>query len=601
MFTSTRVFSSAVVLNVAALAAGSLAACSGSSGANGPTVTLAVTDAASDELSTFVIGLESVELVPLVGAPVSLLQLPVAVDFAALTDLSRVLNVSAIPADTYTGVEVVLLFDNERVFVNGATTPAALLGTDGLPLTGTLTLSIDFPVPVVTLAGNYVLELDLDLNQSLDVDAGANEVYLEPNLLPRVAPVNPKEHALGGDLRTVVLAQNLFRVGLEALPGDPTPVVTVTVDSGTVFQLDGVCTVGLAGLAALDNLPSGTWVQAFGAMNASSSYFDAATVEAGTGSYNGGSDIVEGVITGRAGADLAVRGQSREYATDAFKFNLDYTVSTNLANTKVVRRGEGQLYDTDELNVGQKVRMFGLLTIGPPHTLDLTTATDVVRLEPTHVYGLANGAPNAGLLEINVARVDLRDVGDFNWAQGGATPADPAQFVISDPNNLGTGQGIVAGTPVEAVGFFSDVNDSGPDFVASSLVNRELTASLFLLRDRANGLTVTLPNTTASQIEFAFTGTVAGLEKAVIDQGFAGEVDLVATGLTVVPAALGLGIYTIRDRTLNTVSLHLTFASFSQGLQTALGSATLLNFGAIGLYDSGTDEITSALASAVVQ
>lgn len=598
MFTSTRVFSSAVVLNVAALAAGSLAACSGSSGANGPTVTLAVTDAASDELSTFVIGLESVELVPLVGAPVSLLQLPVAVDFAALTDLSRVLNVSAIPADTYTGVEVVLLFDNERVFVNGATTPAALLGTDGLPLTGTLTLSIDFPVPVVTLAGNYVLELDLDLNQSLDVDAGANEVYLEPNLLPRVAPVNPKEHALGGDLRTVVLAQNLFRVGLEALPGDPTPVVTVTVDSGTVFQLDGVCTVGLAGLAALDNLPSGTWVQAFGTMNASSSYFDAATVEAGTGSYNGGSDIVEGVITGRAGATLSVRGHSNNSTHTTFEFNLNYTVTTDQTNTKVVRRGEGQLYDTDELNVGQKVRMFGLKS---GNALDVSTATDVVRLEPTHVYGLANGAPNPGLLEINVLRVDLRDVGVFNWAQGGATPADPAQFVISDPNNLGPGQGIVAGTPVEAVGFFSDVNDSGPDFVASSLVNRELTASLFLLRDRANGLTVTLPNTTASQIEFAFTGTVAGLEKAVIDQGFAGEVDLVATGLTVVPAALGLGIYTIRDRTLNTVSLHLTFASFSQGLQTALGSATLLNFGAIGLYDSGTDEITSALASAVVQ
>ncbi len=598
MHNASRTSSIALVL-----AAAALAGCSGSSSSDGaPTVSLAVTDAASDELSTFVIGLESVELVPLSGAPVSLLQMPVAVDFAALTDLSRVLNVTGIPADTYTGVEVELLFDNDRVFVNGATTPATLLDTNGNPLTGTLTLPIDFPVPLVAESGHFVLELDLDLNQSLDVDVGANEVYLEPSLLPRVDPANPKEHAIGGDLRTVVLGQSLFRIGLETLPGSPTPVVTITVDAGTVFQIDGVCLVGLAGLAALDNLTAGTWVQAFGSMDASSSYFDAATVEAGTGSYNGGSDIVEGVVTGRSGSDLAVRGHSNDANHTQFNFNLDYTVSTNLANTKVVRRGSGLLYDADEINVGQRVRMFGLLTIGPPHTLDVTTPTDVVRCEPTHLYGLANGAPNAGLLEITVARVDLRDVGLFNWAQGGPTPADPDHFVLS-VGNLGTGQGIVAGTPVEAVGFFSDVNDSGPDFVASSLANRELVSSLLLIRDRANGLTVTLPSTSSSEIEFAFSGAAVGLEKAVVDQGFAGEVDLVAPGITVVPAdgVLGLGIYTLRDRTLNTVSLYLTFAGFSQALESALTGATLVNFGAAGVYDAGAGEITSALAGAVVQ
>lgn len=579
------------------VAAASLAACSGgSSGDSGPSVALSVTDAPSEELSTFVIGLESVELQRAVGGPVSLLPESVAVDFAALSDLSRVLNVTAVPEDTYTGVEVVLLFDNDRVFINGSTTPAALLDSDGNALTGTLTLAYDFPVALDATAGHFVLELDLDLDQALDVDSGGNQVYLEPNMLPRIDPAVPKEHAIGGSLRTVVLADNRFRVGLE---GTPVPVVTVTVDSATVFQVNGVCLVGLAGLAALDNLPNNSWVQAFGSMSANSSYFDAASVEAGTGSYNGGSDIVEGVVTGVAGVDRTVRGHSNNSTHTVFEFNLNYTANTDLSNTKVVRRGSGDLYSTDELNVGQAVRMFGAKS---GNTLDVTAPTDVVRLEPTHVFGLATGAPAGGLLEIDLVRVDLRDAGVFNWAQGGVTPADPDHFILS-VGNLGTGQGIVAGKPIEALGFFTPLSDAGTvDFVASTLANRDLRPSLLLVRDRANGLTVT-PTLGASQIDFAFAGAVAGRETAVVDQGFAGQVDVVAPGISVVPAdgLLGLGVYVIRDRTLNTVSLYFTFAGFSQALQTALGGATLHNFGAVGVYDSAQDEIPTALASAVIQ
>src|SRR5262249_53247967 len=160
------------------------------------------------------------------------LQLPTAVDFAALSDLSRVLNVSSIPADVYTGLEVVLIYDNDRVYVNGDNQPAALVDSSGNPLTGTQTIPIDFPVPLNVTTGNYVIELALDLNQAADVDAGNNQVLLEPSLLPRVNRTDPKEHAVGGDLRSVVLSNDFFRIGLDALPGDPIPVVTVDVGPG---------------------------------------------------------------------------------------------------------------------------------------------------------------------------------------------------------------------------------------------------------------------------------------------------------------------------------------------------------------------------------
>jgi hypothetical protein len=151
-----------------------------------------------------------------------------------------------------------------------------------------------------------------------------------------------KEHAVGGDLRTVVLGKDLFRIGLEALPGDPIPVVEVHIGPGTVFQVNGQCVLGAAGLAAIDALPPNTWVQAFGSVDTSSQRFTATSVEAGTGSYNGGNDIVEGVIVGRtggAGADavLTVEGQSSNSGHTSLQFNLTYTVNTSFANTKVVR------------------------------------------------------------------------------------------------------------------------------------------------------------------------------------------------------------------------------------------------------------------------
>lgn len=583
-----------------------LGACSGSSsgGDGAPTVTLAVTDAASDRLSTFVIGLESVELESATNPPVELLAQGVAVDFAALTDLSRVLGSVTVPVDVYTGVRVSLIYDSPRIHLNNDvsnSTPADLYDADGgAQLAGSTTIPIAFPAPIQLDTGNLVLEVDLDLNQSLEIDAGLNRVYLEPTLLPRLNPSAPREHAVAGDLRTVVVENDLFRIGLPAPFGQPVPVVTVNVDSTTVFQINGVCLVGAAGLSALDTLSPGDWVQAFGDLSASTARFDATTVEAGTGSYNGGSDIVEGLIIDRdptgADATLTVRGHHNTSDHVNLAFNLEYTVDASLLNTKVVRRGSATLYDIDELNVGQNVRMFGLLDT-MTNTLSLTAPTDVVRVEPTRIYGHAIGEPTGGLLTIQVERVDLRDAGLFDWTAGGMTET----ALVLSVGNLGTGQGLFDGAAIEATGFFEPVSNASFDFLASTLINLDTRGtSVLLIRDRLNGMTVTTtPSTTA--IEFAFAGAPGTLERAVVDGGFAGTTDVTGSGIRVVPNVLGLGLYTIRDRALNTISIHFTFEAFSEALQTALGSASLYNFGAAGSFDSGAGEITSALATAVVQ
>src|SRR5206468_5160672 len=101
-----------------------------------------------------------------------------------------------------------------------------------------------------------------------------------------------------------------------------------------------------------------------------------------------------------------------------FQFNTSFTVTASFANTKVVRFAENQAFDTDDLNVGQRVRIFGTLT---GTNLDATTARSVARMQPTWVLGHANAAPAPPDLEIDLARVDVRQQSVFNWPASGTT------------------------------------------------------------------------------------------------------------------------------------------------------------------------------------
>ena len=117
---------------------------------------------------------------------------------------------------------------------------------------------------------------------------------------------------------------------------------------------------------------------------------------------------------GGAGADatLTVLGHSNDAAHTSFQFDTSFAVAASFANSKVVRRGYPIAFDLDDVNVGQRVRVFGALS---GTNLDATGASAVLRMQPTRVYGHAAGAPSAGALEIALSRVDLRPQTAFAW------------------------------------------------------------------------------------------------------------------------------------------------------------------------------------------
>jgi hypothetical protein len=592
----------------ALLASCFLPACGGGGGGNGgadPTLTFAITDAASDDVESFTVEVTQIELRKLGGAFVDVLTTPATVDLATLTEASQILSVGNVPPGTYLSANITLDFTNSSCTLVGQATPATILDVEGNPLTGAVVFPIDFGTNrlIAPINRHKLLEFDFDLNQSVTTDLVGNTATVEPAFVMHVDPVAPKPLLAVGTLVGVDTAAGSFDVEVRTLGGTLLATATFRSGSATLWHIDGVSSTGAPGLTSLDAAPVGTWVQIAATIDPLRPGFDAVYVEAGVGTYNGGTDIVEGHIVDRmggAGTDpiLTVLGHSTDAAHTTIQLNTSFMVTTSFLDTQVLRTAVDQAFDSDDLNVGQRVRIYGSL-VGT--TMDATSASSVVRMQPTRVLGFASAAPTGGVLNLDLARIDLRLDTAFNWPAGGTTPPDPDAFDIQ-VGSLGTDLGIGSGTPVEARGFFAAVDDATEDFVASSLTNRALAPSLMLVRNRPGGMTVTATATPAV-IDVALAGMATVGEFAIIDAGFVG-VQTLPTSPTpsIVPSLTGPRFYVLRDKGTGSVTLYFSFANFSAGVATKIGQgATVSQIAAIGRYTAMTNRIQAQLASVVVE
>jgi hypothetical protein len=369
-----------------------------------------------------------------------------------------------------------------------------------------------------------------------------------------------------------------------------------------VFQIDGVTSSGTAGLTALAALPTGTPIQVHGSVTPALLGIDAHLVEAGIGTFFGGTDFVEGHVVGRTGgigsdAVLEVLGSSTDAAHTTFQFGTTFVVDTSFADTKVVRRAEDGAVDVDALNIGQFVRIYGTLS---GTTMSADTATSVIRMHPTRVFGTAGGAPSGAMLTVDLTNVGLLDDAAFNWPDGGFTPVDPNAFK-AQIGALGVGQDISVVSTVNVLGYFSGIEDSGPDFTASALVNQSTSDALFFIRNRPGIGSNALVTANAIQIQVNIAGPPVAGETAFVDRGFAGSIPMPFAPTPTVNRASGTGNYSLRDRTSGTVRVFSRFSDFASALQSDIAmGATLVQLGAIGTYTQLQNSIDAAVATAVV-
>jgi hypothetical protein len=565
-----------------------------------------MTDLASDQIAEFQVEVTGLQLTKVDNTVVPVLTTPITVDLASLTNATELMNLITIPAGVYTSATITLDFTNATCVLIGQTAPAMIQDDSGATVTGTLTMPIQFGANELALLANTqrLLEFDFALDESADVDPVGNVVKLEPTMIFRLDG-SGKTMLTFGTLVSVDTSGSTFVADISSLHSGVLGPATFATDTSTIFHLDGVSEQGPAGLALLNTKAAGTWVQVFGAIDPASSHIMASTVEAGVGTYNGGTDFIDGHITDRTGnpsqgsnVTYNVLGRSSNAAHTTFQYETAFTVTTNFSNTSVLRRFSAQAFNTDSLNVGQKVRIFGSLS---GTAMNAATPGSVILMEQTKLLGTANGAIATSTMTMNLQAVDFRPHNLFMWGDSGSTIPVPTAFTV-DVGTLGNGLGIMASTPVQAQGFIAPIAGSTQNSTAISLLDFATAPALMYVKNLPGGLTVGV-TTSLTQIQLNISGTATAGEKAIIDQGFVlGVVNLPTTPApTVLPVSSG-GLFVIRDKTTGSISTYASFVSFSIALNNVLAQgATLDIFSALGTYNAGPNSMQASLICVVVQ
>jgi len=593
---------------LAALAAIGLAGCGGSGGstpspANPPgatsdagTLLISLTDADGDFVG-YSVDVLSVTLQRRGGGTVEVLPAATRIDFAQLTELSDLLAVATLAPGDIVGGKIRLDYSNAEVFVQsgGQVVKAKVVGADGAPL-GVEELEIQLPDRerlVITRGRAAMLSLDFDLAASHEVDVTQSPplVKARPYIVAEIDPVAEKDLRLRGALVSTDVAGSSYTVDVRPWfrPDGAHGRVTVHTNASTSFEIDGVPSMGAAGLAALAAKPAGTMTVAFGTLSRLEHNFTAEIVHAGDSVGGERIDAVQGNIVSRNGNRLTVKG--------AFAVNRDHvmrvhrTVLVDIgANTKVLKTGSpGTVLDANALSVGQQIVAFGALTAPAtdttPATFDATSGR--VRMMPTNLRGTVN-AVVPGQLNLNLRGIDRLGIEAFDFAGTGITTAqdaNPADYEVAT-GTLGL-TGVSAGEAASVVGFVRPFGGAPPDFEGRTVIDhRELPTMLSMGWGMAG--------TTAPFSSMGATGLVLDMHNSSIGERHhmvvAGMrvIDLKTLSMppTLAPPPDGRAVYGIAVGA--DIRLFDTFAEFSSELAAKLGGGGhAIALTAVGRYEAG--------------
>lgn len=576
-----------------------LGACGNGGGGGGGSadtgnVSLVLTDGATDELTQFEVDVSDIQFTKVGGGRVSLMPRTQRIDFLQLDSVGELVAARDLPAGLYLRIDMTLDFAGAEVVIAGKTTPATVLDQQGNAITGEVAVRIDLPTgsrPRALASARHLFVLDLDLDQSLSVDATANTVTFSPVFSVEADPAAPRPTATEGILESVDLSGLTFAVQRRAADATVTNTFTVATDSATVFQIDGVVSTGAPGLGGLvTHIGEHVFVQ--GALDLATHELDAVGVETGAGVPGNGQDWVFGHVVARTGAPgasptLTVLGRSFDVGTSGHAYNASHTVTTSFADTKVVRRGEGDGLDTDDVNIGQLVWVFGDLT---GTSIDASATTGVVRMVPTSIFGVAAGPVAGDTLTLDVSRFDRRDVSLFDFDVSSVTQADPNAYTV-DVAGLSTAA-INTGSRLRVIGWPSAVDASGTNATAVSFVDRTDAAKVLFCRwTPASSSAI---DVAASTARLALDVSGATL-KTVVD-GFT-PTTLADLPEPTIQAAAATGFYRIVQD--HGVVAYTDFATFRSAVLARADTSPVLRVGAFGSINAST-QVFSALSAVVV-
>jgi hypothetical protein len=581
---------------------------------------ITIQDAAGDFLS-YTVDVTSIQLTRASGAVVETLPATTRVDFAQLVSLSELVSAGQIPPGDYTGAAITLNFANASILAddgNGGSVALAPVDASGAPITGNLTLNVtlDAHNHLMLTAGRIArLALDFNLAVSNAVNLAAKTVTVSPVIQASLARPATEEIRVRGAFISADTAANTYTVAVRPfhLGSGSTGQVTVHVADTTSYEVEGTSYTGAAGLAALAAEPANTLVAGFGTLDTSTLTFTAKRVLAGSSLGSNTSDRLTGVVVGRSGNTLTVRGGDFDSHDGSFDF-LGGPITVNLGpGTKVTSAGDSATHAIGDISVGQRITAVGTATVdraAGSATLDATAGR--VRLEFTSMWGTVVGSSTAQPLHLALQAIEGRDPSKFNFAGTGATSATDANAADYTINTGSLGllmgtqsaqaalQGVSAG-PARVFGFVVPFGTATTvDFNAQSLVSFPQSDSDLLVNWVLPGSTSPFPGLTAnsSSISLSFTGV--GLVHVLATGPMRTNLLTLPTTPQVVGSSGFVTGYSIGHLHARVVDSFATFADFVAALAADQnGTTPVVGIDAHGQYDSATNTL-SATRMAVI-
>jgi len=611
----------------------SLVGCGGSSGKESETeasgegeIVIGLTDAEGD-FASYTVDVLSLTLTRANGAMVETLPVSTRVDFAQYTEMTEFLTAATVPNGAYVKASMVLDYSDADIWVENAAGNAVkvdnIVDTDGMALSQLeVAVNLEGRTKLVIAPGiPSHLTLDFDLKASNKVqfdDAGVPTQVVEPFLLADVELKHPKIHRLRGPLASVDVEDSSFEVILRPFHHRLTTdrrhrrhfgQLEVVTSNTTLFEINGDDYQGQEGLVALDEQPKFTATIVIGDLKLNPRRFEAREVYAGSSVPGGELDVVTGNVIARTGDSLTVKGATLVRAGGSVIFNDEIIV--NMGDlTKVKRQlSMGANYDIDDVSVGQRVRVFGVLTNNVTNQLEMDAGVNNrgrVKMRFTTLRGMVLDVMDISEQSLpfvlDLQAIDGRHIGLFDFNGTGdesANDSDPAYYEI-DVATLDVSE-FPSGTPVKVRGFvqsFGQVSTAAPsDFAAHTIVDVSALKAVMTIGWAPASLTA-IASSSADSLTFNLDGV--GEFHHVSRARVAIDLTTIDAAPRIVPRENAAGVYRIVQS--DTVQLHTRFAGFTADLDARLqGGALVKHITASGPYDDTSATITAGRATVLLE
>ncbi len=534
------------------------------------------------------------------GAVVDTLPVSTRVDFSQYTEMTEFLTAATIPSGFYTAATLMLDYQDADIWVEdvdgNAVEVESILDEDGNPIT-TLEVSVRLEGRNSLLIAPGIpahLTLDFNLNASniVEFDLGGSPILtVQPFLLAELNPEAPKIHRVRGPLKDVDVTGGTFEViirpFIHILSGGDEHFGTLEVRTtdNTIYEINEEVYTGQAGLSALDAMQALTAVIAIGDLRFNPARFEAHHVYAGSSVPGGTLDVVSGNVISRTGTALTVRGATLIRSGGSVLFN-DTLIAQVGLNTVVRRQLSFDIYDIDDISIGQRVTIFGTLNIDETE-LDATEGYARMHITTLRGQALAAGPP---WFVVDLNSIDGRRVSIFDFTGTGTSPADdanPANYEI-DVGTLDVSS-ISAGAPVKVRGFVNTFGQAPEDFNAWTVIDVSNVRAALVINWRPPSANA-FEYLSSDYLTLSLEGV--GLFHHVHRAGVVTDLTDLFDSPTIEPEEEGQGLFVISQD--GTHQVYFTFENFVSGLESRLANeGTVKSFSAFGRFDDATSTLTA--------